>query len=207
MHTPRYDNKSGQISAFTLVETLVVIAISSFIMVGITRAIIFFYDTNEYAIQQSAAVRSASQGVERLVQDVREATYADTGAFPVANFGTTSLTVFADVNRDNQIERVRYELIGTDFKRMVTSPAGSPLNYKDGATATNTLSDNVRNRNESVPIFTYYDISGNQLTSSNSRQDLAFLSVELIVNVDPNRTPDNTTIKSSATLRNINKPS
>jgi type II secretory pathway pseudopilin PulG len=193
--------------AFTLVETLVVIAISSFILIGLTRAIIFFYDTNEYAVQQSAAIRSASGGVERLVQDIREASYADTGAFPVADFSTSSITVYADVNRDQQVERVHYELINSDFVRAVTSPSGSPLSYASGDTTTSTLSDNVRNQNEGVPIFMYYDISGNQLSLSDPRQDLAFVSIELIVNVDPDRTPDNTTIKSSATLRNINKPS
>jgi type II secretory pathway pseudopilin PulG len=195
------------LTAFTLVETLTVIAISSFILVGLTRAIIFFYDTNEYAVQQSAAIRSASGGVERLVKDVREASYADTGAFPVANFSTSSITVYADVNRDQQVERVHYELINLDFVRAVTSPSGSPPDYTGGDTTTSTLSDNVRNQSEGVPIFTYYDINGNRLSQSDSRQDLAFVSIELIVNVDPDRTPDNTTIKSSATLRNINKPS
>ncbi len=183
-----------------------VIAISSFILVALGRAIVFFYDTNDYAVQQSAAIRSASAGVESLVQDIREASLADNGAFPVEKFSTSSLTVYADVNRDKDVEQVEYYLSDADLLRVVTSPTGTPPTYT-GETSTSTVSDNVRNKDQNKPIFTYYDISGNQMDTTDNRQDLAFISIELIVNVDPNRQPDNTTIKSSATLRNINKPS
>lgn len=191
---------------FTLVETLMVIAISSFIMVALGRAIVFFYRTNNYAVQQSAAIRSASAGVQSLVQDIREASLADNGAFPVEEFGTSSLTVYADVNRDKNVEQVEYYLSDADLLRVVTSPTGTPPAYS-GETTTSTVSDNVRNKDQGKRIFTYYDVDGNEMGITGNRQDLAFISIELIVNVDPNRQPDNATIKSSATLRNINKPS
>jgi hypothetical protein len=65
----------------------------------------------------------------------------------------------------------------------------------------------VQNIQLDTPIFTYFDIDGNQIESSGNRKDLSFTEIELIVNIDPDRQPDNTTIKSSATLRNVNKPS
>lgn len=193
-------------AGFTLVETIMVIAISSLILVALGRAIVFFYRTNDYAVQQSAAIRSASAGVDSLVQDIREASLADDGAFPVEQFSTSSLTIYADVNRDQDVERVDYHLADADLVRVVTSPTGTPPTYT-GNTSTSTVSNDVRNREQGKPIFTYYDANGNQMDVTDNRQNLAFISIELIVNVDPNRQPDNTTIKSSATLRNINKPS
>lgn len=206
MFTGSLTTKKKFSRGFTLIETLMVIAISSFIFVALGRAIVFFYRTNDYAVQQSAAIRSASAGVESLVQDIREASLADNGAFPVKKFSTSSLTLYADVNRDKNVEQVAYRLSDSDLLRVVTSPTGTPPTYT-GNTSTSTVSDNVRNKNQNKPIFTYYDVDGNQMNISDNRQDLAFISIELIVNVDPDRQPDNTTIKSSATLRNINKPS
>lgn len=191
---------------FSLVETLVVIGISSFIMLALARGIVFFYDTNEYAVQQSAAVRSASAGVESLVQDIREASFADNGAFPVEGFGTSSLTIYADVNDNERVERVHYQLNSSDLERIITTSTGTPPTYTGDISST-TVSDSVRNKNQNKPIFTFYDVNGDQMDVTDNRQDIAFISIELIVNIDPNRQPDNTTIKSSAALRNINKPS
>lgn len=191
---------------FSLVESLVVIAISTFVMLAITEAIIFFYRTNDYAIEQSAAIRSAKIGVDSLVQDIREAAFADTGAYPVESMGTSSLTVYADVNRDDDVERVRYYLDETDFQRVVTAPTGTPTTYS-GEQTEETISRSIRNEPQGEAIFSYYDASGGEITNLANRQDLAFVVIELIVNIDPNRQPDNTTIRSSATLRNVNKPS
>jgi len=199
-------SSSNNLPGFTLTETLVVIAIGSFIMLAIGQAIVFFYDTNEYAVQQSAAIRNAKQGVSSLVRDIREATFADTGAYPVAKMSTTSLTVFADVNRDERVEKVYYYLEDSDLNRVVTSPTGTPPTYS-GSKSTSTVASDIRNQQQDTPIFTYFDIDGNQIVSNSNRRDLAFTEIELIVNIDPNRQPENTVIKSSATLRNVNKPS
>lgn len=193
-------------SGFTLVESIVVFGISAFILLAVTQAIIFFYDTNEYTLQQSAAISSAKEGVDIIVRDIREATYADTGAYPVAGMSTTSLNFFADVNRDMAVEQVRYYLDGNEFKREVTAPTGTPPTYT-GEQTTETVSDKVRNKEQGIPIFTYYDIEGNTISGSDNRRDLAFLEIELIINVDPSQQPDNTQVRSSAALRNVNKPS
>lgn len=192
--------------AFSLVETLVVIGISSFIMLTLARGIVFFYDTNEYAVQQSAAVRSASAGVESLVRDIREASFAENGAFPVESFGTSSLTIYADVNENDKVEQVRYQLKGSNLERIITASTGTPPAYTGNVSST-TVSDNVRNTNQNKSLFTFYDVDGDQMSLADDRQNIAFISIELVVNVDPNEQPDNTTIKSSAALRNINKPS
>ena len=193
-------------SGFTLTETLVVTAISGFIMLAIAQAIVFFYDTNEYAVKQSAAIRNAKQGVDSLVQDIREAMFADTGAYPVASMATTSLTIFADVKNDKRVEKVRYFLAESDLIRAVTSSTGTPPTYS-GNKSTSTVTSGVRNLQLDTPIFTYFDTDGNQIASSGNRKDLSFAEIELIVNIDPDRQPDNAVIKSSATLRNVNKPS
>jgi prepilin-type N-terminal cleavage/methylation domain-containing protein len=196
-------NKS---SGFTLTETLVVIAIGSFLMVAIAQAIVFFYDTNEYAVKQSAAIRNAKQGVDSLVRDIREAMFADTGAYPVASMATTSLTIFADVKNDKRVEKVRYFLAESDLIRAVTAPTGTPPTYA-GSKSTSTVASGVRNLQLDTPIFTYFDTDGNQIASSGNRKDLSFAEIQLVVNIDPDRQPDNAVIKSSATLRNVNKPS
>lgn len=187
-------------------ETLVFVAIASFILLAVTEAVIFFYNTNDYAVEQSAAIRNASDGVDSLVQDIREASFADNGAYPVASMSTSSMTVYADVNRDQRVEKVNYRLVDNNLQRTVTASTGTPPAYT-GERSTSTISRNVRNKSQNQPLFTYYGTDGSKLSSLSARKDLAFVTIELIVNVAPDRKPENTTIRSSATLRNVNKPS
>jgi len=88
----------------------------------------------------------------------------------------------------------------------VTAPTGTPPTYT-GEKQTRVISNNVRNREQDTAIFTYYDTDGNAISNHENRRDVALIKVMLIVNIDPRRKPDNTHVRSSATLRNVNKPS
>lgn len=190
-------------SGFTLVETIVVVGIFSLIVATLSSAIVFFYRTNSSAIEQSVAVDTARRGVDNMVKDIREATYSEEGAFPLVSFGPNTFTFYSDIDSDPQIEQVSYSLSSQQFQREVVKTTGSPPVY-DPATAEVTLvADDVRNIEDSVEIFTFYDASGNLVTDSSDIKDIRFVNVNLVVNINPNRLPNEFTLHSSATLRNL----
>jgi len=97
-------------NGMTLIEAIIVIAISSVVMVTVVASIRLVYQGNRFALEQADSIRSARRGVEYMVRDIREAAYSDIGDYPVIAYGQNSFTFFSDIDRDASIEQVRYFL-------------------------------------------------------------------------------------------------
>ena len=188
---------------FTLIEAITTLAIFMIISVSVVSSIVMLYKGNRYAMEQSIAVENARRGVEQMVRDIREASYSDSGAYPVVSIGSTSVAFYSDLDRDNDVELVRLFLSGTSFKKRVTNPSGSPATYNEANGAESTLSENVRNGEQGAPIFEYYNSSGVKLTSYGNVTPAVFVKVSLIVNVNPETLPNEYVLRSSATIRNL----
>ena len=185
----------------TLIEVLIVVALVPIIMISITESVLSFYRANSTSIEEAYQIQSAGKGMDALVRDVREASYADNGSYPVAAIATSSLTFYADVNRDSSVEKVHYELKGTTLTRSLTEP-GSPATYS-GAAATTTVSDSVRNFSDGTSVFRYFDSNGTEITDMARVADVRSVSVTIVVDITPQHAPGEFTLRSSATLRNL----
>ena len=187
---------------FTLVETLVVIAIVSIVGLALQHAIQYFYRANAYVLQGTAAVNSARNGVTTFSSNIREATYGDDGAYPVALAATTSITFYADVDKDGGVERVKTYLLGSVLYRVVTNAAGNPPSYIGQASATSTIATHVAN-GTSTPLFRYFDAAGAELTGMVDVSEVRSIAVTLMVDINPQRAPDIYTLTQTAMLRNL----
>jgi type II secretory pathway pseudopilin PulG len=187
---------------FTLVETVVWVAITSMILLAIVNSIQYFYRTNTYAVEQSAAVTSAQRGIETMIKTMREAAYSSTGAWPVITMSTSSFSFYADVDADPFIEQIRYTLSGNTVVRGVIDPSGDPPVYTNPET-TSAISDDVRNNEQGVDMFQYYDGDGNLMTDLTRIAEVRFVEATVIVNVNPQRLPNQFTLRSTAALRNV----
>lgn len=186
---------------FTLAETLVVIAIVAVVGLAVTSMIAFFYKSNAYVFQQTSALDSAHRGVEYAFLNIRESSYGDDGSYPVAQAATSSITFYADVDNDGPIEKIRVYLAQGTLYRGVTNSAGSPPTYTGQTEAVSTIATNVVNAT-STPIFRYFTAAGTELTAPINVSDIASVSTELSVDLNPSRAPDIFTLRASATLRN-----
>lgn len=189
-------------NGFTLIETLAVIAITALVFAAASWAITSFYRANSYIIQQSFAVNSARKGVEKMVREIREASYSDTGAYPVVSASSTEFVFYSDIDRDSNVEKVRYSLKGSDFERGIIKASGDPPVYNPADETASVLSPYVRN-SESQPVFTYFDSSGNQVADLSNVSGITLAKVRLIVNVVEGRAPDEFTLRSTAQIRNL----
>lgn len=188
---------------FTLAETLVVIAIVSVVSIAITRAIQYFYQSNAFLLEQTAALDSARQGMLDTVHALREASYGDDGSYPIAAAGTSTVTFYSDINNTGSVAKVRYYLQGTTLYRGMTKSAGSPPSYAGQAESTATIATYVRNP-ATTPIFTYFDVNGQQLsTTSPNVAQISSVGLNVEIDLNPNRAPNIFTLTESATLRNL----
>lgn len=188
--------------AFTLVETIVVVGLTAFVMVVLGQLIRYFYVTNTYVLEQTKAVDSARRSIENAMSNLREASYGADGSYPVASAATSSITFYADIAGDSAVEKVRYYLAGTTLYRGVTEPANNPPSYVGQPEATTLVVDNIRN-GATTPLFRYFDADGNELSDPINVSEIASVQTTVLTDVNPERAPNVYTLSGSATLRNI----
>ncbi|HUY62262.1 MAG TPA: type II secretion system protein [Candidatus Paceibacterota bacterium] len=187
---------------FTLIETLVTIALTTIVMVALTFLIQYFYQTNAYALEETQAIDSARLSIEHTVADLREASYGADGSYPIAAAATSTVTFYADVDADGTVEKVRYYLSGSTLYRGATEPATSSPSYAGQPEATTLVVDNIRN-GTSTPLFTYFGANGTQLAEPVDAGQVASVRIDIRTDINPNRAPAIYTLVGGATLRNL----
>lgn len=192
----------SHIGGYTLVEMIIVIGITLSVMLVVMNSVLTFYRLNTNTFEQTVQVDQARRGVEYLVRDVREAAYADDGAFPIIATGTTSVSFYSDTDRDASAERIRYFLDGTTLKKGVTNAVGSPPAYTD-TEQISTVAEYIRNAQQNIPVFRFYNASSTEVAAGATTSAVRFITVDLVVNVDVNRLPGQFTLHSSAMIRNL----
>ena len=191
-------------SAFSLLETVLVISLFTVVMLIISQFTFTFYRQNEYALEQSAAIQNARRGIATLVGDLREAVPSQGGAYPIESAATNSITFFSDIDRDEFVERARYFINAEgQLIKEVTEPTGIPATYPVNPTSTKIVANYIINDLFATDLFTYYDDSGTIISNLSDEDSVRFIEVNLIVNVDPNRQPEEFVLRSSAYLRNL----
>lgn len=189
---------------FTLVETLVVLALFTILTLVITGSVASFYRLNGYVIAQAYQVDNARRGTEQLVRDIREMTFSDNGAFPLATIEDYSISFFSDVDYDQSVEYIEYTVSSTTLLKKIFSATGSPPVYSTTTPeSVTTVSEYVQNELQGIPMFVYYDTEGVPATATTSITDIRYVQTSVIVNIDPIRDPGQFMLRSSVALRNL----
>ena len=178
------------------------IAVFTFIVLAIMSSVLYFYRTNTYTVEQGSAVISAQRGVDKMVRVIREAAYASNGAYPIVSIAANEFKFYADLDNDPFIEQVRYYVQGTSLFEGVLDPTGDPPAYT-GAETTSILSDYIRNIEQATTTFSYFDKNGMAISNYSKIGDVRFVTVNVVVNVDVNKLPNQLILRSSAALRNL----
>lgn len=201
LHT-RYAIRDTCTQGMTLIEAVVWVAIFTSAMLALTTSVQYFYRTSNHVIQEASATASAQRGIDLLVRTIREASYASDGAYPIASIAPNDIQFYADIDNDPLIEKLHYYLSGASLKQGVIHPANDPPSYVNPEVISN-ISEYVQNPVQGTSLFTYYDKNGAQINNYSKIGDVRFVTVNLLVDVDPLRTPTIITLRSSAALRNL----
>ncbi len=152
--------------SFTLIETIIAIAVFALISAGITGFIVIGYRTFGFSWQQSVAIDEARKGIEAMVKEIREAKVGEDGSYAISLAEDKEFIFFSDINKDGQTERVRYFLgtigSGSQTKQCVVFSAGGTCdvsfnNFLSGslisAQVTVSLEGDLGMSNEYADIF------------------------------------------------------
>jgi prepilin-type N-terminal cleavage/methylation domain-containing protein len=193
----------------SLMEMIVAIAIFAIGMTGFTMLFVHTWKINSFIIEEGQASFSASRAVTGVVNEIRKARQSDTADYAIYSGDDFDFVVYSDIDNDDITEQVHYFLDGTDFKKGVSKPAGTPLAYPDGDDEESVITSYVMNSG-SQPIFYYYNIDypgdqvNNPMDTPVNVAEVRLVKIHLMVNIKPQTAPENINIESFVELRNLN---
>lgn len=197
-------NKRG----ITLAEIVVALGIFVILSFAVYTFVKQSYRIQDFSLEQAIAIGEAQRGVETMVKELRETLPADTGAYTIESADIQSLVFYADFDKDDAIEKVRYFLVGSDFYKGVTEATGNPLEYLPENETTSIISRYVRNTS-TQSIFTYYngdwpgDKINNPLATPATPTEIRLVHVFLRINAKPQKAPTDYILESDVSLRNL----
>lgn len=197
--------KMQSLGGFSLVEMIMVIALNTVLLIGITTTIAQLYKNNGYTFEQSNEIEVARKGLGTWVRDAREMTLGANGAFALVRVGTSTMGFYSDIDKDNSVEYVEYVLSTTTIRKFVYNPTGNPATYSTTTpSSTEILSEYVQNGRQNIIIFKYYNSSGAQIASPQAMiSDITYITMNIVVNIDPIRSPGEFMLQGSAAPRNL----
>ena len=193
--------KKGQ-AGFTFVEAIMAVVIFGLLMGAVAGLIVISYQTESYTWQQSEAIYEARKGVEVMLREIRGGDFGEDGNYVIYTADNYEFGFHSDIDSDGEIEKVRYFLEGTDFKKGVIEAQGIPPAYPTSSEEIITISHYVRN---SPPIFRYFDKDGQELPPPARKKDTKLIELFLVINIRPDRPPQDFELKAKAQLRNFKK--
>lgn len=192
-------------SGMTLIETLMVVAITTMLLLVISTSVVNLYKANGYTIAQSYEIDQARRGLQSWLSDAREMTFADDGTFPIAIMQPHRIGFYSNIDKEPSVEYVEYVLATTTLYRYIYKSTSTPPVYNyTTPVLTETLSEFVQNYTQSTSTFLYFDTNGILLSGSSTLlTDIRYIEARVIVNIDPLREPGEFLLRSGATPRNL----
>lgn len=177
-------------------------------MLLVAEFIIQGYRDYHYNLEQMEAINEARHGVETAVREIREAKIGDDGSYPLELADSNQLIFYSDINADGKTERIRYFLDSHTLKKGVIEPSGSPISYPTSQEQIEIVSKYINNP-IGTPIFTYYngdwpqDTTNNPLPTATRLTETKLIHFHLIININPDRAPNNFNLESDVQIRNL----
>jgi hypothetical protein len=193
-----------RLQAMTLVEAVVLVAVYTLLMLVITTSVVSLYNSNSYTIAQANEIDTARRGLVAWTQDVREMLPSAEGTWPIEIMEPHRMGFYSDVDRDNLIEYVIFELATTTLYKYSYEATGNPPTYPTSTPSVTTIvSEYVQNFTQASSTFRYFNNAGAELRVGDLLTDIRFVQIELIVNIDPVKEPGEFMLRSSVTPRNL----
>lgn len=188
----------------TFTEMVVVIAIYTILVGMVFTAAQSLYQSNNYSAAQANEVDNARRGMNRFTRDVREMTYAEDGTFPVTRMEEHLIGFYSDIDKDDSVEYVEFELATTTLYKRTYNAVGTPPTYNlSTPDETEILSLYVQNINQGTSTFFYFDADNNMLSNSSLLTDVRYIKAQVIVNIDPIQAPGEFMLRSGVAPRNL----
>lgn len=190
-----------------MLEAVVALGIFALIITSVSYLIIDGLRYNGIIWNQLQGQTDVRKVLQEVVNNVRRAEQSSTGAYSIENAGQNDLRFYANIDTDGYKEKVHFWLDGTNLKKGVTKPSGTPLTYNPANEQAGIIARDVANIANNQPIFKYYNESyigsGDPLAQPVTATDVHVIRVYLEIDKDPGKSPVIVRGESVAQVRNL----
>jgi Tfp pilus assembly protein PilW len=196
----------NNIKGFSLAEIVVVVGILGMIMVAVSGFQRDVFVNTKFASDSLSTTQDSRNILRMMVRELRTSSSGNDGSYPIITAASSSISFYSDVDADGLKDKVRYYIATTTLKKGLIKPTGSPLTYVAANEVFSTLAYNLKN-STSTPLFEYYDNAyagtSSPLTQPVNISNVRLVKINLMVDVDPNKSPNVRTYTSQVNLRNL----
>ena len=188
---------------FSLIEVIVTMGITVIIFLLLSMAVNAVLTTTRYRTGQAQQIQQATQVLDYAVHTIRETQTSPTGAFPIIDATSSSLTIYTTIS-GTSVAQVRFFMNGPSLQQGVILPVGDPATYPTGNEVISTILSNVRS--SASPLFTYFTdaYTGTQAAMNPiDVPNIRLVHLELQFDPDTHNRPSYMTIALNAELRNL----
>lgn len=202
----RYTTRMPQERGFSLIEIIIVVAITSMIVLvasGFQSNVDVLKEIVGQKLQSRVDVDAALQIIET---EIRSAGPSGLGAYAIAAASTSSFSFYSDVDKDGVFELVRYVVGTSTLQKGVIKPVGSPPVYETSSEILTTFIANVA-PSSTTSTFSYYDSaytgSGAALAYPIDLGKIRVVQISFYADISPGKSPQPTFFSTTATVRNL----
>jgi|ETNmetMinimDraft_26_1059896.scaffolds.fasta_scaffold17116_2 hypothetical protein len=189
----------------SLIELVITVGIFTILMPALLFFLLTLYENFYFITGYDTAILNGQKTLQRMVGEIRQGRQAENGAYAIVDASDQSFTFYANIDSDDDVERVRYSLSGIDIIRGIIEPTGDPPTYIVGSEATTTINSTVRNN--ATPIFYYYNDNyagtSTPLTTPVTPSDVRYVEISLYIDDDITTSPTSTIFSSAAQIRGL----
>lgn len=195
-------------NGMTLVELVMATAIMTLLMTAMSIMVIRVYDANKYVIEQGLNNHQLQNSIRSFSTNLREARQSDAGGYLIESADDFDLVFFANIDDDQDVERVHYYLDGQQLKMGTAKAAGFPAIYPEADEEVITVGNGIVNTS-SQPIFYYYnrdypeDQTTNLIETPAAVEEISLVKIDVFANINPNHIPDQMRMETFVKPRNI----
>lgn len=196
-------NKNG----FTLVETIVVVAIFSILALGVSAIFTHVFSSSRNRLASIDVIDQARLATTNFTNEIRVASVGVDGSFPIVTADSREIVFYTNYNQENGlVSKIRYYAATSTLYKSTIVPTGSPLSYNSANEKIKTVQTDLASTTEK--IFYYYDGDfdgeSSPLSEPVNVNDIKFVKINLnIIKKTSNTDTSSFNTSAGSSIRNL----
>lgn len=188
------------ISLIEVVMTTALITVVISLILAFQNGIL---EDQQFILNSYISIQNVNQATQQFVKEIRNSQASDSGGYPLEIVNDNEIAFYSNVDKDSQIEKVRYFLDGTNLVKGITDPSPHPIQYLAQNEKTIIVAENLIL--DSTPVFYYYgdNYLANQtpLPQLQRATQTKLVEINLTSNSNPNYLKENYQSHALAQIR------